>query len=194
MAGMNIASPARDGAATGDIHPYASLTPDVVLDALASVGLYGDGRLALSSSGAVCYQIHLEEPHAGHAVVVADFYSRFGRWSAAQILEEHSFSTDGSRNSGDRPARAARQARCMTSAASPSASALGVADTPPSLDDFEVLWWMGRLGAHPHRWARGALHFIARRLARRAGLCHRAPATGCSRMTWTFRWTFKALG
>ncbi len=26
-------------------HPYENLTPDVVLDALASVGLWGDGRL-----------------------------------------------------------------------------------------------------------------------------------------------------
>lgn len=26
-------------------HPYATLTPDLVLDALASIGLYGDGRL-----------------------------------------------------------------------------------------------------------------------------------------------------
>ena len=42
-------------------HPYAQLTPDVVLDALASVGLYGDGRLtALSSYENRVYQIHLE--------------------------------------------------------------------------------------------------------------------------------------
>ena len=31
-------------------HPFAALTPDVVLDALASVGLYGDGRLMALSS------------------------------------------------------------------------------------------------------------------------------------------------
>ena len=40
-----------------------ALTPDVVLDALASVGLYGDGRLlALSSYENRVYQMHLEEP------------------------------------------------------------------------------------------------------------------------------------
>ena len=31
-------------------HPFESLTPDVVMDALASVGLYGDGRLLALSS------------------------------------------------------------------------------------------------------------------------------------------------
>ena len=44
-------------------HPYETLTPDAVLDALASVGLYGDGRLlALSSYENRVYQGHLEEP------------------------------------------------------------------------------------------------------------------------------------
>src|SRR4051794_7779083 len=40
-------------------HPYEVLTPDVVLDALASVGLYGDGRLlGLSSYENRVYQVH----------------------------------------------------------------------------------------------------------------------------------------
>ena len=48
-------------------HPYEQLTPDVVLDALASVGLYGDGRLlALSSYENRVYQVHLEDAHRGH--------------------------------------------------------------------------------------------------------------------------------
>ncbi|MDB5846790.1 MAG: stress response serine/threonine protein kinase YihE [Rhodoferax sp.] len=38
------------GAAADGSHPYQTLTPDVVLDALASVGLYGDGRLTALSS------------------------------------------------------------------------------------------------------------------------------------------------
>ena len=43
------------------IHAFEALTPDVVLDALASVGLMGDGRLmALSSYENRVYQIHLE--------------------------------------------------------------------------------------------------------------------------------------
>src|SRR5687768_12369506 len=75
-------------------HPYETLTPDAVLDALASVGLYGDGRLmALSSYENRVYQVHLDDPHEGNAIVVAKFY-RPQRWSEAQILEEHSFSAE----------------------------------------------------------------------------------------------------
>ena len=75
-------------------HPYQALTPDVVQDALASIGLFGDGRqMALSSYENRVYQLHLEEPQAGYQVVVAKFY-RPGRWSEAQILEEHAFSRE----------------------------------------------------------------------------------------------------
>ena len=72
------------------LHAFESLTPDVVMDALASVGLYGDGRLlALSSYENRVYQLHLEDGPA----VVAKFY-RPKRWSEAQILEEHAFSAE----------------------------------------------------------------------------------------------------
>jgi len=44
-------------------HPYDTLTPDVVMDALASIGLWADGRLtALSSYENRVYQIGLDEP------------------------------------------------------------------------------------------------------------------------------------
>lgn len=77
-----------DGATSA--HPYQSLTPDVVMDALASVGLFGDGRqMALSSYENRVYQLHLEDG----AVVVAKFY-RPGRWRDDQILEEHTFSQE----------------------------------------------------------------------------------------------------
>jgi Ser/Thr protein kinase RdoA (MazF antagonist) len=67
--------------------PYANLTPDAVLDALASVGLFGDGRLLqLNSYENRVFQIHLDDGR----VVVAKFY-RPQRWSDAQILEEHAF-------------------------------------------------------------------------------------------------------
>src|SRR3954469_14562871 len=72
-------------------HPYEALTPDVVLDALLPLGLYGDGRLlGLSSYENRVYQVHLEEPFHGSEVVVLKFY-RPGRWSDVQILEEHAF-------------------------------------------------------------------------------------------------------
>ncbi len=65
--------------------PYAGLTPDRVLDALESAGVRGDGRLlALNSYENRVYQVWLEDGPP----VVAKFY-RPGRWSDAQILEEH---------------------------------------------------------------------------------------------------------
>jgi len=67
--------------------PYAALTPDAVLGAVESIGLRSDGRLlALNSYENRVYQIGMEE---GPPVVVK-FY-RTGRWSDAQILEEHAF-------------------------------------------------------------------------------------------------------
>ena len=69
------------------MHPYAALTPEVVLDALSALGMRPDGRLlALSSYENRVYQIWLEEGPP----VVGKFY-RPGRWSAAQIEEEHAF-------------------------------------------------------------------------------------------------------
>jgi len=67
--------------------PYAGLTPETVLDALEGAGLRGDGRLlALNSYENRVYQVWLEDGSS----VVAKFY-RPGRWSDAQILEEHAF-------------------------------------------------------------------------------------------------------
>jgi Ser/Thr protein kinase RdoA (MazF antagonist) len=72
------------------MHPYAALTPEVVLDALAALGLRPDGRLlALSSYENRVYQIWLEDG----APVVAKFY-RPGRWTEAQIDEEHAFARE----------------------------------------------------------------------------------------------------
>ncbi|BAL94098.1 serine/threonine protein kinase [Rubrivivax gelatinosus] len=69
---------------------YADLTPQQVLDALDAVGLRGDGRiLQLNSYENRVYQLFLEDGSA----VVAKFY-RPGRWSDAQILEEHAFALE----------------------------------------------------------------------------------------------------
>jgi len=77
-----------------DLHPYAALTPDAVLDALEHVGLWGDGRLiALNSFENRVYQIGLEEGEPLGSVVVAKFY-RPARWSDAAILEEHAFTRE----------------------------------------------------------------------------------------------------
>ncbi len=70
--------------------PYAGLGPETVLDALDSVSLRGDGRLIqLNSFENRVFQVFLDDGR----VVVAKFY-RPGRWSDAQILEEHSFAVE----------------------------------------------------------------------------------------------------
>ncbi len=75
---------------TSSSHPFSALGPDCVLDALASVGLYGDGRLlALNSYENRVYQVGIEDGKP----LVAKFY-RPGRWSDAAILEEHAFTAE----------------------------------------------------------------------------------------------------
>ncbi len=69
---------------------YADLTPQQVLDALDAVGLRGDGRiLQLNSYENRVFQVMLENSDA----VVTKFY-RPGRWTDAQILEEHQFALE----------------------------------------------------------------------------------------------------
>ena len=70
--------------------PFATLTPDSLLDALESIGLRPDGRLlALNSYENRVYQVFVEDG----ARLVVKFY-RPGRWSDAAILEEHEFSSE----------------------------------------------------------------------------------------------------
>jgi len=67
--------------------PFAGLTPERILDALESVGYRCDGGLmALNSYENRVWQIGIEDD----APVIAKFY-RPGRWSDAQIGEEHAF-------------------------------------------------------------------------------------------------------
>ena len=132
-------------------HPYDALTPDVVLDALASIGLHGDGRLlALSSYENRVYQLWLEEPHDGHGIVVAKFY-RPGRWSDAQILEEHAFAAELVEGEVPAVAPLAIDGRTLHHfggfAFSVSPRRGGRA---PELDDGEVLEWIGRFLARIH--------------------------------------------
>jgi len=71
-------------------HPYESLTPDTVLDAVEAAGYVLDGRLmALNSYENRVYQVGIDEQRP----VIAKFY-RPGRWTEAQIREEHEFSLE----------------------------------------------------------------------------------------------------
>lgn len=132
-------------------HPFDTLTPDAVLDALDAVGLRGDGRLTtLNSFENRVYQAHLERPVDGHEVVVLKFY-RPGRWSGAQIAEEHAFAAE----------LAAAEVPAVAPLAIDGATlhhhagfAWGAwprrGGRRPELDDFEVLEWIGRFLARLH--------------------------------------------
>lgn len=131
--------------------PYAGLTPEVALDALESVGLWPSGQvLALNSYENRVFLIGLDEPHEGQASVVAKFY-RPGRWSDAQILEEHAFIAE------------------LAAAEVPAVAPLVLADASlhhaagfrfavfarrggraPNLDDRDTLRWLGRFLARIH--------------------------------------------
>ena len=72
-----------------DVKPFTGLSPDVVLDAAASVGLDVDGRLfALNSYENRVYQ--LGSPGGS---LVLKFY-RPERWTDEQIGEEHEFTAE----------------------------------------------------------------------------------------------------
>jgi Ser/Thr protein kinase RdoA (MazF antagonist) len=128
-------------------HAFETLTPDLVLDALDSVGLRGDGRLtALSSYENRVYQVQLEDGTS----VVAKFY-RPERWSEAQILEEHAFAAE--LMAFEVPAIGPLVLNGQTLhhfggfAFSVSPRRGG---RPPELDDGEVLEWIGRFLARIH--------------------------------------------
>lgn len=71
-------------------HPYDELTPDRVLTALEAVGFRCDARIfALNSYENRVYQVGIEDG----APLVVKFY-RPGRWSDAQIREEHQFALE----------------------------------------------------------------------------------------------------
>jgi Ser/Thr protein kinase RdoA (MazF antagonist) len=117
------------------------------MDALASVGLYGDGRqMALSSYENRVYQLHLEDGSA----VVAKFY-RPQRWSDAQILEEHAFSAE--LMAAEIPVvgplllqgRTLHQFGGFAFSVSPRRGGRA-----PELDDPDVLEWIGRFLARIH--------------------------------------------
>lgn len=71
-------------------HPYDSLTPDTVIEAVESAGFRSDARLlALNSYENRVYQVGIEDSEP----LVAKFY-RPGRWSRDQIQEEHDFTLE----------------------------------------------------------------------------------------------------
>ena len=141
-------------------HPFSTLTPDLVLDALESAGLSCDGRLlALNSFENRVYQVGQEDG----APLVAKFY-RPQRWSAAAILEEHAFTRELADHEIPVVPPLALQGRTLHAFAG-----FGFAvyprqsGRPPELDDAGTLEWMGRFLGRIH--AVGATRTFAHRPA-----------------------------
>ena len=72
-----------------DVKPFTGLSPDVVLDAAASVGLDVDGRLFALNS----YENRVYQLGSTGGNLVLKFY-RPERWSDEQIGEEHQFTAE----------------------------------------------------------------------------------------------------
>jgi Ser/Thr protein kinase RdoA (MazF antagonist) len=125
-----------------EAHPYSRLTPDTVLNAMDAAGLRADGRLlGLNSYENRVYQIWLEDG----TVVVAKFY-RPGRWTDAQIEEEHAFAVE----------LAGREIPVVAPLKSLVFEQFNVAIYPrrggrtPELGDPKTLEWIGRFIARIH--------------------------------------------
>jgi len=127
--------------------PYASFTPDHVLDAVAACGLYPDGRLlALNSYENRVWQVGIDDAQP----VIAKFY-RPARWSDAAILEEHAFAQELAEAELPLVAPLAFGGRTLLHHAG-----FRYALTPrrggraPSLESADQLEWLGRLIARIH--------------------------------------------
>ena len=134
-------------------HPYARLTPDLVLDAVAAAGLRPDGRLlGLNSYENRVYQVWLEDGSAR----VLKFY-RPGRWSAQQIEEEHAFARE----------LAGREIPVVAPASTGTHGGFQFAVYPrrggrsPNLDDPKALEWIGRFIGRIHAVG-GSSAFLSR--------------------------------
>ena len=148
-------------------HPFATLTPDFVMDALAGLGLMGDGRLMpLNSYENRVYLAHLEPgtPLAdAEPAVVLKFY-RPGRWRDAQIAEEHAFAAELAAAEVPVVAPLAIGGRTLhvhegfRFSVSPRRGG-----RTPELGDAETLEWIGRFVARLH--AVGARRPFAQRPA-----------------------------
>jgi Ser/Thr protein kinase RdoA (MazF antagonist) len=125
-----------------------------VLDALDAAGLRGDGRLLqLNSYENRVFQVMLEDGGA----VVAKFY-RPGRWTDAQIAEEHAFATEAAAAElpvvaplaldipgGGTLAHAVVDGQTFRLAVYPRRAGHG-----PDLDRPDVLRWLGRFIGRLH--------------------------------------------
>lgn len=137
--------------AAEDAVPYAGLTPDVVLNALDSVGLATTGSLlALNSYENRVFQVGVEDEARTPSYVVAKFY-RPHRWTDAQILEEHAFVAELAAAEVTAVPPLALQGSTLNRYAGFRFTVAGRrGGRAPLLDDEEVLKWIGRFLGRMH--------------------------------------------
>ncbi len=133
--------------------PFTGLTPECILDALESVGFRCDGSLmALNSYENRVWQIGIEDS----APLITKFY-RPGRWSDAQIAEEHAFVA--AMLKAELPVVAPlvlNEKTLFTQTDHKTDAVFRFAVYPrqggraPEFDNPQVLEWMGRLMARIH--------------------------------------------
>jgi Ser/Thr protein kinase RdoA (MazF antagonist) len=124
------------------VHPYAALTPDAVLDACDAAGFRADGRLLpLNSYENRVYQVWLEDGSSR----VLKFY-RPGRWTQAQIAEEHAFAAE----LHEREIPVVAPLYTGTHAGFSFALYPRRGGRPPELGDPKVLEWIGRFIGRIH--------------------------------------------
>ncbi|MFL6673175.1 MAG: serine/threonine protein kinase [Massilia sp.] len=145
---------------SSQLHPFAALDPQRVLEAVESVGLHGDGRLlALNSYENRVYRVGRDD---GSPVIVK-FY-RPHRWSPAAILEEHAFVAElAEREVPVVPARVLEGRTLHEFAGFRFAVFPSRGGRAPELDDPRTLEWIGRFIGRIH--AVGATASYAQRPA-----------------------------
>jgi Ser/Thr protein kinase RdoA (MazF antagonist) len=149
-----------------DATPFSGLSPDAVLDAAAAVGLDVDGRLFALNS----YENRVYQLGHGPGAWVLKFY-RPGRWSDAQIVEEHRFAAE------------------LAAAELPVAAPLVVdGQTLLRHGHFRLAAFPWLAGRAPELDAPGARGMLGRAIAR----LHRIGAAG--RFEWRVRLTIERLG
>ena len=136
--------------------PYATLSPDLILDAVAAAGHEPDGRmLALGSYENRVYHVGIEDAKP----LIAKFY-RPGRWSDAAIDEEHDFALELARAELPVVAPMVINGQTLLEHAGFRFSLYPrQGGRSPELESAENLAWMGRLLARIHGvGSRAAFH------------------------------------
>jgi Ser/Thr protein kinase RdoA (MazF antagonist) len=125
---------------------YDALTPELILDAIETAGHRCDGRLlALNSYENRVYQAWLDDGSA----LVAKFY-RPGRWSDAQIMEEHALALELAQAELPVVAPLVNGSSLLAHKDYRFALYPKRPGRTPELEDAETLRWLGRFIARIH--------------------------------------------